>query len=666
MVDRNEIGAALPDYLIERELGQGGMGVVFLGRHARLGRLVAIKELPPTFANDPDVRDRFSTEARTLAALSHPHIVPIYDYVERDGLCLIVMEELPGGTVWDRFTTAGLTPPTACAVVLACCAALQHAHEKGVLHLDVKPDNLMYARDEAIKVTDFGISRVLSGDHTLGTADGQVLGTPAYMSPEQARSAELTQASDVYSAGVMLYELLSGHLPWTGAETATELLLKRLREDPRPLTSIAPQVPDNLAAVVMRAIEREPEKRYASAEDFGVAIATACADAWGPSWLDFAGVSIIGSDRLSIAARTTRSQPAITDPVAATSATAGAAAPETTVGPALDPTAERAAETTAVTTESSPRTSQDASGSDKATTAGAVTPPMSPPEFQVVRAAGSEPRIQGLNLREIEHAAFVDVAQALGHKRRPWRVFALASLCVVAALIAAAVLFTPPPRSGTLARGDVAIDGHDVTRGQVPLDLSRDLSVRVHNRSLATRAQKATLRLSEPGLPLAELSTSLVHGAGAFTASNAQYVASGSVTAQLELHGTGRVVAHETFPARVSSTWYLTVLGLGGLFVILAGFAYFEGALRPLRRGRLRVSSLIACGLSAAVMLVGGVALATALGWADPTATGLIASAAFAALGGVVFGIAVRRRALRRGVRRAVRRAHAAIGAKAA
>ncbi len=212
-----EARVALPDYTIEREVGRGGMGIVFLGEHTRLGRRVAIKELPPSFAADPKVRERFSTEARTLAALAQPHIVPIYDYVERDRLCLIVMEELPGGTVWDRFTTVGLTAPVACATVLACCAALHHAHVHAVLHLDVKPDNLMFTGDGTVKVTDFGISRVISGDRTLGTADGQVLGTPAYMSPEQARGADLTARSDVYSAGIVLYELLSGELPWTGA-----------------------------------------------------------------------------------------------------------------------------------------------------------------------------------------------------------------------------------------------------------------------------------------------------------------------------------------------------------------------------------------------------------------------------------------------------------------
>jgi serine/threonine-protein kinase len=283
---QDEVQRALPDYVVEREIGRGGMGVVYVGRHARLDRRVAIKELPRSFAADPGVRARFSTEARTLATLAHPHIVPIYDYVERDDECLIVMEELPGGTMWQRFTTTGLTPPVACAIVLACCAALEYAHGRGVLHLDVKPDNLMLSADAAVKVTDFGISRVISGDRTLGTVDGQVLGTPAYMSPEQARGQELTPASDVFSTGVMLYELLSGHLPWTGARSAAELLMQRLREPPRPLHEVAPRIPSALCDVVMKAIRREPRDRYGSAEEFGVAIASACAGAWGATgWI---------------------------------------------------------------------------------------------------------------------------------------------------------------------------------------------------------------------------------------------------------------------------------------------------------------------------------------------------------------------------------------------
>src|SRR5204863_8901848 len=228
----------MPEYIVEREVGRGGMGVVYLGRQRRLDRPVAIKELPPAIAVDEDVRERFSTEARTLASLSHPHIVPIFDYVERENLCLIVMEQLPGGTLWDRFVNTGVTTPAACAYVMACCAALQHAHDRRVLHLDVKPDNLMYDQDGVLKVTDFGISSVIGGGRTLGTVDGTVLGTPAYMAPEQARGDELSPATDTYATGVMLYELLSGQLPWIGAESAAELLRQRLDQDPIPLGNV--------------------------------------------------------------------------------------------------------------------------------------------------------------------------------------------------------------------------------------------------------------------------------------------------------------------------------------------------------------------------------------------------------------------------------------------
>jgi serine/threonine protein kinase len=677
MVDEN-ITSALPDYAVEREIGKGGMGLVFLGRHVRLGRLVAIKELPPTFAADARVRERFSTEARTLATLSHPHIVPIYDYVEREGLCLIVMEELPGGTVWDRFTTTGLTPPTACAVVLACCAALQHAHDKGVLHLDVKPDNLMFARDEAIKVTDFGISRVLSGDQTLGTLDGQVLGTPAYMSPEQAKGAELTPASDVYSAGIMLYELLSGELPWTGAESATDLLLKRLREYPRELTSVAPQVPRGLAEVVMKAIEREPDKRYQRAEDFGIAIASACADAWGPNWLDYAGVAIIGSDRLSIAARTTRNQPVVD--TARTSGPTSAArstgpAPETTIGTAVGGDRAAAPETTA-SARLTDGTETDAdtgiavpatAAAASAAAAGAAAPvapsePAGPPEFKVVRAAGAAPRIEGANLNEIDRSAFVDVAEALGHPHRSGRMFALAFVLATAAVIAAALLFSAPARSGNLKRGEVFIGGKDVTSDNMTFDLTKKLPVRVRDAALAARATQVAVKFtSSPGLPLGTLNTRLQRGgAGTIDPGVTRYVATGSVKARVDVNGRSGSIAHSEFPATVESAWYLTAYGLGALIIILGGFAYFEGGLTPLRRGRLRIGSMISCGLSAAVMAVGISAFVAALGHAYPTVGGLVAAAALAAAAGVTFGLAVRIRALRRGARRAVRKAERA------
>jgi hypothetical protein len=401
------IAEAIPDYDIERELGRGGMGVVFLGRHRRLERGVAIKELPPSFAAEAEVRERFSTEARTLATLSHPHIVPIFDYVERDGLCLIVMEQLSGGTVWDRFTTVGLTPPAACATVMACCAALDHAHTRGVLHLDVKPDNLMFGEETTVKVTDFGIARVISGGRTLGTVDGQVLGTPAYMAPEQARGDDLTPAADVYAAGVMLYELLSGQLPWLGAQTAAELLHQRLEEDPIHLREQAPHVPGPIAEVVMRAIEREIEDRFERAEDLGIAIGEACAESWGIEWLDHTEVALVGSDRLSRAARTTSERrpaaaPVPVPPTSATSAASGgipgaAATGATTAGQAgparaaetgvvgrVDPGAPPAPETVAGPSPAAPDQARE-------TTARDATPPEAPEQARETTARDAAP-----------------------------------------------------------------------------------------------------------------------------------------------------------------------------------------------------------------------------------------------------------------------------------
>ncbi|HEV7525797.1 MAG TPA: serine/threonine-protein kinase [Acidimicrobiia bacterium] len=653
MTEQNEIRAALPDYAVEGEIGHGGMGVVFLGRHTRLGRMVAIKELPPSFSSDPEVRERFSTEARTLASLSHPHIVPIYDYVERDGLCLIVMEQLPGGTVWDRFTSAGLTPPAACAIALACCAALQHAHDKGVLHLDVKPDNLMFAVDAAVRVTDFGISRVLGGDETLGTADGQVLGTPAYMSPEQARGSELTSASDVYSTGVMLYELLSGHLPWVGAETATELLLKRLREDPRPLRSIAPQVPEALADVVMKAIEREREDRFSSAEEFGIAIASACADSWGPNWLDLAGVVITGSDKLSLAARTTRGQTAAAAvPHSTTAAPAAAAAATSHTSAVGDEQVAGASQTTAT----------PAAGSrDSDPAANAVTPVSAPeaavpPVFEVVRAAGSAPRIGGADLNAIDRNALINVAQIMVKSPSARRALALAALLAIAALVAGTLMFAPAKRSGGLKPRDVVIAGVPLGSKPVPLDLSSNLAVRVRNAGFASLADRVTLRMTLADVKMSELSAPLLKGAGEFDTKIARHVAAGSLTGRVDLYAKTTRIGYVEFPMHATQPWYATAEGIGAILLVLGALAYLEAALRPLRAGRRRLWGFIGAAISGAVAAVGIAGIAAALGHADPNPGGLVVVAATAGLSAWVLAVAALRRGRRRSLRHAVRR----------
>ena len=212
--DLDKVAHALPAYDIGGELGRGAMGVVISGQHRQLGRPVAIKQLPLGFGQDPTVKVRFVQEARLLASLDHPHIVPVFDFVDQDGLCLLVMEMLTGGTVWSKFTTTGLTNAESCGIVMATAGALQAAHGRGILHRDIKPENLMFSGSGALKVTDFGIAAVVGGDQTLANENGEVIGTPAYMAPEQALGQALSPATDVFAAGVLLYELLTGQLPY--------------------------------------------------------------------------------------------------------------------------------------------------------------------------------------------------------------------------------------------------------------------------------------------------------------------------------------------------------------------------------------------------------------------------------------------------------------------
>ncbi|MEV0679475.1 serine/threonine-protein kinase [Actinosynnema sp. NPDC050436] len=273
--------AALPQYEIGAQIGHGGMGVVYEGVHRPLGRPVAIKRLPHVLAEDVRMSARFEHEARLLARLDHPHIVPVYDYVQSHGEHLLVIEKLDGGTVWSASTGRGLTPSESCAIALAALSGLHAAHGAGVLHLDVKPKNLLFTAQGALKVADFGISQVVSEGATLVTHGGQVLGTPAYLSPEQALGNPLSPAADVYATATVLYELLSGRLPFESGGGALAVIQRHVHQRPRPLT----EVPDPLARVVMRGLERDPQARYRNAETFAVDLAGAAAEVLGPDWL---------------------------------------------------------------------------------------------------------------------------------------------------------------------------------------------------------------------------------------------------------------------------------------------------------------------------------------------------------------------------------------------
>ncbi len=299
MEERERIEAALPAYEIGVELGRGAWGVVYSARHRSLGRDAAVKQLPRAFAADPKVRERFAAEARLAASLEHPHIVPVYDFVDDEGMCLIVMERC-NRTLSDRFYAEGLATDEACAALLALCAGLGYAHSHNVMHRDIKPENLMYSDAELLKLGDFGIARALDSSTRL-TATGTVMGTPAYMSPEQATGEDLTPASDIYSAGVLFYELLSGELPFGELASIGAMIRAHLSTPPRPLQSIAPQVPQPIAVVVERSVAKDPADRYPSAEAFGVAIGEAASAAFGPGWLRTRRFPLLGATEIMAA-----------------------------------------------------------------------------------------------------------------------------------------------------------------------------------------------------------------------------------------------------------------------------------------------------------------------------------------------------------------------------
>lgn len=296
--------AALPQYELGEQIGHGGMGVVYAAVHRPLGRPVAIKRLPGLLAEDRKMSARFEHEARLLARLDHPHIVPVYDYVQDHGEHLLVMEKLDGGTVWSKFAEEGLTAGQSCAIGLAMLSGLHAAHVAGVLHLDVKPKNLLFTSSGVLKVADFGISQVVSEGATLVTHGGQVLGTPAYISPEQALGNALTPAADVYGAGTVLYELLTGALPFASGGGPLAMIQRHVYQQPRPISA---DVPSPLAEVIMRSLATDPQARYRNAETFAADLASAAAHVFGPDWLMRLGARVHLSPQ--VAASTTRPSP---------------------------------------------------------------------------------------------------------------------------------------------------------------------------------------------------------------------------------------------------------------------------------------------------------------------------------------------------------------------
>jgi serine/threonine protein kinase len=255
----SEFGVGGGRYLLERPLGHGGMASVYLAHDAELDRPVAVKLLAESLAGDTAFRKRFLREARLAARLSHPNVVAVYDAGEADGgRPYIVMEYVDGTTLEGQ---GPLPPAEAVALVVQACHGLAHAHAAGLVHRDVKPHNLLLRTDGTLKVADFGIAR--AAEATALTQVGSILGTAAYLAPEQAAGEEVTATADVYSLGAVLYELLAGRPP---CEPAT---LADLADRPeiRPVSELAPRVPRHVEDAVMRSLARNPAYRPASADE---------------------------------------------------------------------------------------------------------------------------------------------------------------------------------------------------------------------------------------------------------------------------------------------------------------------------------------------------------------------------------------------------------------
>ncbi|HLX00243.1 MAG TPA: serine/threonine-protein kinase [Candidatus Acidoferrales bacterium] len=269
------IGRTLAHYRINAAIGAGGMGEVYRATDTKLSREIALKILPPDMARDPDRLARFQREARTVAALNHPNIVTIYSVEEAEGVHFLTMELVEGRSLKDCIKEGGMPVEQIVEIARALGEALAAAHERGIMHRDLKPANVMVTEDGRVKALDFGIAKEiqLEGDGvTLIAADstqaGVVMGTPAYMSPEQITGRMLDHRTDIFSLGVMLHEMATGQRPFVGRSPA-ELISAVLNDTPPLVTDVCSDLPSDLARIIRRCLEKDPRHRLQTARDVG-------------------------------------------------------------------------------------------------------------------------------------------------------------------------------------------------------------------------------------------------------------------------------------------------------------------------------------------------------------------------------------------------------------
>jgi serine/threonine-protein kinase len=285
------LGKTLNHYEIGEQLGAGGMGAVYRARDQKLGRDVAIKVLPDEFAKDADRVARFQREAKVLASLNHPNIAAIYGLEESDGTNFLVLELVEGQTLADRIKAGPITVEGSLKLALQIAEALEAAHEKGVIHRDLKPANIKVTPDGKVKVLDFGLAKAfareqeelnLSNSPTLSNAatqQGVILGTAAYMSPEQARGKAVDKRADIWAFGCVLFEMLTGRTVFAGDDVSQTLA--RVLERPPDFSSLPPNLHPKIVETLERCLEKDARNRYGSISDGRVDIQKALADPRG-------------------------------------------------------------------------------------------------------------------------------------------------------------------------------------------------------------------------------------------------------------------------------------------------------------------------------------------------------------------------------------------------
>ncbi|RMG14117.1 MAG: serine/threonine protein kinase [Planctomycetota bacterium] len=264
----------LGDFELERKIGQGGMGEVWLARQVSLDRPVAVKVLPRSLATQENFIERFQREAKAAASLVHPNVIQIYAYGIDEGTPYFAMEYVEGEDLQQRMRRAPLEWGEIVDIMVGVSSALQAAHSKGLIHRDVKPSNIMIDKTGLVKVMDFGLAKATGGgsESKSLTSAGLIMGTPNYLSPEQGRGDPLDGRSDLYSLGIVLYELLTGSLPFR-ADTPAGLIFKHVYEPPPPPDEINPEIPPFLVEIVLKLLEKDPDDRYASAQEFAADLA---------------------------------------------------------------------------------------------------------------------------------------------------------------------------------------------------------------------------------------------------------------------------------------------------------------------------------------------------------------------------------------------------------